>query len=167
MLIIKLACFFTGFNGCYCPYLLKKKAVLTKNVILLSLFCLLSFTTFSVQADENQATARQNMHCSVQSDEQTVYPHAGKSKGLAYGALAGIGIGLATSGASTFFYILTLGVGLGAAVDHVEYKDHRDNNYQHCVRDIKKTTDGTADQERSSNPVPDFARPISDKITTP
>lgn len=137
--------------------------MLNKRILFFSFVGLLQFLSAAVVADENQETMRQSMHCSIQSETQTVYPHSGKSKGAAYGILAGIGIGLATSGSSTFFTILAAGIGIGAAVDHVEYNDDLQQNYQHCLHKVT-TQDVDTSPQPSDNPVPDFAKPISDVI---
>lgn len=74
------------------------------------------------------------MHCSVKTENTTVYRHQGKSAGLMYGTVAGIIAGIASSGTSVFFYVLAAGVGVGAVVDQVDYKDRRDENYQRCLQ---------------------------------
>ena len=108
------------------------------------------------------------MHCSVQAESHTAYPHKGKTKGLAYGILAGIGAGIATSGASTFFYIMAAGVGIGAGFDHVDYKDQRAANYRRCLNTEKNKPAALEAMQKNTAeppPVPDFATPISDEIT--
>lgn len=100
-------------------------------------------------AQQQAPTSRQMMHCSVQSENTTRYPHSGKTAALGYGTLFGIVLGIATSGASTFFYVLAASVGIGASVDHVDYKGKREENYSHCVSHSSTAVEASSPTDQS------------------
>lgn len=109
--------------------------VLALILITNSLSCIAQAMPSPTQAERTPGppSAQQSMHCSVSAENTTLYPHANKTKGLAYGLFVGLIAGIATSGFGAFFGVTAAGVGIGAGVDHVKYKNDRDGNYKKCI----------------------------------